>query len=91
MARGWFVNRLRYYKTSTGFSGKNIELLLGNAISLAARERLTGPQLVKALKTLPFWTTIRTFYQDKGMSHLEFDHHIEKLLKERYLRWGKAI
>ncbi|WP_027329104.1 hypothetical protein [Marinimicrobium agarilyticum] len=81
----------RYYKTSTGFSGKNIELLLGNAISLAARERLTIAQLLNALQTLPFWPTIKNFYQDKGMSQGEFYHHIEKLLKERYLRWGKAI
>jgi len=30
----------RYYKTSCGFSGKNVELFLGNFVSLLARERV---------------------------------------------------
>ncbi|NQD81604.1 hypothetical protein HP436_15650, partial [Pseudomonas sp. CrR14] len=30
----------RYYKTSRGFSGKNVELFLGNFISLLAREKV---------------------------------------------------
>ena len=81
----------RYYKTSEGFSGKNIELLLGNAISLAARERLTVAQLYKALNTMPFWRTVEDFYKDKGMSKQDLQDHIGKLLKERYLRWGKAV
>ncbi len=81
----------RYYKTSEGFSGKNIELLLGNAISLAARERLTVAQLLNALQTLPFWPTVENFYQDKGMTKTDLKDHIGKLLKERYIRWGKAV
>lgn len=81
----------RHYKTSTGFSGKNIELLLGNAISLAARSRLTAQQTIDALQTLPFWPTIKDFYHDKGMGDMDFRDHIRKLLKERYVRWGKAI
>ncbi len=81
----------RHYKTSTGFSGKNIELLIGNAISLAARERLTPQQTIDALQTLPFWPTIKSFYNDKGMGDLDLKDHITKLLKERYIRWGKAI
>lgn len=81
----------RYYKTSSGFSGKNIELLLGNAISLAARENLTASQLIKALKALPFWKTILQFYNDKDMTQKDFYEHIKKLLKERYLRWGRGV
>jgi hypothetical protein len=81
----------RHYKTSTGFSGKNIELLIGNAISLAARERLTPKQTIEALQTLPFWPTIKNFYHDKGMGDTDLKDHITKLLKERYIRWGKAI
>src|SRR5690606_29296272 len=41
----------RYYKSSAGFSGKNIELMIGNAISLAARQRLSPKQLIEALQT----------------------------------------
>jgi len=81
----------RYYKTSSGFSGKNIELLLGNAISLAARERLTAEQTIKALKSLPFWQTIADYYHDKGMCQITLKEHISRLLKERCIRWGKAI
>lgn len=81
----------RYYKTSTGFSGKNIELLIGNAISLAARERLSAEQTITALKTLPFWPTIADFYEDKGKSEPDLLEHIAKLLKERYIRWGRSV
>lgn len=81
----------RYYKTSTGFSGKNVELMLGNAISLAARERLDGKTTINALKTLPFWPTIRDHYQDKGMNEVDLAAHIEALLQDRYLRWGRAV
>lgn len=81
----------RYYKTSTGFSGKNIELLLGNAISLAAREKLTAAETITALKTLPFWTTIADFYESKGKPERELELHIGQLLKDRIIRWGRAI
>lgn len=81
----------RYYKTSSGFSGKNVELMLGNAISLAARERLDAVTTIKALKSLPFWPTIRDHYQDKGITETDLKEHIAKLLQERYLRWGKAV
>lgn len=81
----------RYYKSSSGFSGKNIELLIGNSVSLAARERMTPEELLKALKTLPFWSTVEEFYEDKGKSQEDLKDHISKLLKERYLQWGKAV
>ena len=81
----------RYYKTSTGFSGKNIELLIGNAISLAARQRLTAKQTIEALQSLPFWPTIKEFYAHKGMGDMDLRDHIRKLLTERCIRWGKAI
>lgn len=81
----------RYYKTSTGFSGKNIELLIGNAISLAARQRLSAKQTIEALQSLPFWPTIKEFYAHKGMGDMDLRDHIRKLLTERCIRWGKAI
>lgn len=82
----------RYYKTSNGFSGKNIELLLGNAISLAARENLSPKQLYNALQTLPFWSVIQAHYVAKGMTAKgELYGHIKDLLHERRVRWGKAV
>ena len=81
----------RHYKTSAGFSGKNIDLLKGNFISLCARERLTPEQTINAFQTLPFWPTIKDFYHDKGMGDLDLKDHIADLLKDRYIRWGKAV
>jgi len=81
----------RYYKTSTGFSGKNIELLIGNAISLAARQRLSANQTIAALKTLPFWPTIEIFYRQKGMDVQDINDLISKSLKDRIIRWGKSV
>ncbi len=81
----------RHYKTSAGFSGKNIELLLGNFISLAARERLDQSQTVNALKGLPVWETIENFYRDKGYTRNELQQHIGNLLRDRIIRWGRAV
>lgn len=81
----------RHYKTSSGFSGKNIDLMIGNAISLAARDRLTPKQLMKALETLPFWPTIKEHYYAKDMGDMDIREHIAARLNERYIRWGKAV
>jgi hypothetical protein len=81
----------RYYKTSTGFSGKNIDLLIGNAVSLAARSGLNAHQTIRALKTLPFWPTIEVFYRQKGMHMSDINKFITKALRDRVIRWGKAI
>ena len=40
----------RYYKTSRGFSGKNVELFLGNFVSLLARERVGAKKAFDRLK-----------------------------------------
>ncbi|RZH97325.1 hypothetical protein, partial [Staphylococcus condimenti] len=58
----------RRYKTARGFSGKNIDLMIGNAITLAARQGLDAKKTFQALKSLPFWPLIRTYYRAKGMT-----------------------
>jgi len=85
------VEYRRYYKTSSGFSGKNVELLLGNFLSCAARMRLSGCQAWKAFTRLPFFQMLQDHYTDKGMKHWEFKQHFLKLMNERYIRYGKAV
>lgn len=81
----------RSYKTSRGFSGKNVELFLGNFISLLARERVPAKKAFRVLKEWDCWPVIRDHYAGKGMTDLMLFAHIEMLLQERHVRWGRAI
>ncbi|WP_313133437.1 hypothetical protein [Stutzerimonas nitrititolerans] len=81
----------RSYKTSRGFTGKNVELFLGNFISLLARERVPAKKAFRVLKEWDCWPVIRDHYAGKGMTDLMLFAHIEKLLQERHVRWGRAI
>ncbi|EKF74205.1 hypothetical protein A11A3_09405 [Alcanivorax hongdengensis A-11-3] len=85
------VEYKRYYKSASGFSGKNVELLLGNYISCAARHRMSSAQAYKALERLPFFDLLIEHYRDKGMKTWEFKQHFRDLLEERYIRYGRAV
>jgi len=85
------VDYKRYHKTAAGFSGKNVELLLGNFISCAARMRLTFEQTWRALHALPVYDLIHDHYNNKGKTSSEIQAHVLKLLKERVVRYGKAV
>ena len=85
------VHYRRHYKSATGFSGKNIELFLGNFISCAARHRMEAWDAWKALKTLPFWEHVTDHYKARDKSIRDLRRHIFKLLEERYIRWGRAV
>jgi len=81
----------RYYKTSRGFSGKNVELFLGNFVSLLARERVGAKKAFKTLQQWDCWSVIRDHYSAKGMDQLAIYRHIRDLLEERHVRWGRAV
>lgn len=81
----------RYHKTSRGFSGKNVELFLGNFVSLLARERVGGKKAFSMLRKWDCWSVIREHYAAKGMSTSDLLAHIEKLLEERHIRWARAV
>ena len=85
------VEMKRYYKSASGFSGKNVELLLGNFISCAARERMTSRNTWRALRKLPFFKVLEDHYQSKGKDLQELREHLSDLLEERYIRYGKAV
>lgn len=81
----------RHYKTAKGFNGKSCELLLGNFITLAARQRMTSRNTWRALKALPFFDVLVEHYELKGKSQSDIRQRVSELLEERYLRWGRAI
>ncbi|MBB2494490.1 hypothetical protein [Aquipseudomonas ullengensis] len=81
----------RYYKTSHGFSGKNVELFLGNFVSLLARERVGAKKAFSVLRKWDCWPVIREHYAAKGMTTPDLLAHIEKLIEERHVRWGRAV
>ncbi|WP_439860995.1 hypothetical protein [Pseudomonas sp. MBLB4136] len=81
----------RYYKTSRGFSGKNVELFLGNFVSLLARERVGAKKAFETLQQWDCWPVIRDHYAAKDMSEHDLYKHIKALLEERNVRWGRAV
>jgi hypothetical protein len=81
----------RHYKTARGFSGKNVELFLGNFISLLARERVGVKKAFSTLKQWDCWPVIREHYAAKEMSERHLYKHIKGLLEERHVRWGRAV
>jgi hypothetical protein len=81
----------RYYKTSRGFSGKNVELFLGNFVSLLARERVGAKKAFDTLQQWDCWPVIRDHYAAKDMSERDLFKHIKALLEERNVRWGRAV
>ena len=81
----------RSYKTSRGFSGKNVELFLGNFVSLLARERVGVKKAFSTLKQWDCWPVIRDHYAAKEMSERDLYKHIKGMLEERHVRWGRAV
>ncbi len=81
----------RYYKTSRGFSGKNVELFLGNFVSLLARERVGAKRAFERLQEWECWPVIRDHYAAKEMTERDIYRHIRDLLEERHVRWGRAV
>lgn len=81
----------RQYKTARGFSGKNVELFLGNFVSLLARERVGAKKGFQRLQEWECWPVIRDHYAAKGMSERDLYRHLRDLLEERHVRWGRAV
>lgn len=81
----------RYYKTAKGFSGKNVELFLGNFVSLLARERVGATKAFDRLREWECWPVIRDHYAAKDMNERAIYRHIRDLLEERHVRWGRAV
>ncbi len=81
----------RHYKTANGFSGKNVDLFIGNMVSLLARERVGAKKAFASLKEWDCWPVIRDHYAAKGKTERGIYQHIRDLLQERTIRWGVAV
>lgn len=81
----------RYYKTSAGFTGKNVELLMGNLVSLAARQGIGAKKTFAELRAWVCWPTVLEHYELKGKTERDIYRWVRDKLQERTIRWGKAI
>lgn len=79
----------RHYKTATGFSGKNVDLLIGNMLNLLARERVGAKRAMASLKEWDCWPVIRDHCAAKGKTEHGIYLHIKDLLQERTVRWAR--
>jgi hypothetical protein len=55
------------------------------------RQGLDAKKTFQALKSLPFWPLIRTYYRDKGMTPQDVRAMIGERMEERVVRWGVAV
>lgn len=85
------VDYRRHYKSARGFSGKNVDLVIGNMITLFARQRVGAKKAFEAIKTLPFWDVIKEHYASKEITERGLYLQIKERLEERAIRWGKAV
>ncbi len=81
----------RHYKTARGFSGKNIDLMVGNLISLLARQGVGAKKGFEAVKQLPCWEVIREYYAGKDMTERDVYKQFKERLQERVVRYGRAV
>lgn len=81
----------RAYKTAGGFSGKNVELFLGNFVSLLARERVGAKKAFDRLQEWECWPVIRDHFADKGKSEQDIYRWLRDKLTERIIRYGVAV
>lgn len=80
------IEMKRHYKTAQGFSGKNVDLFMGNWISLCARQRKPAREVWRELKSLSTFPTIQEHYDSKGIYSKDLKAKIKKALKDRELR-----
>lgn len=81
----------RYYKTARGFSGRNVDLMMGNFVSLLARQGVGAKKGFEALKSLPVWDVVSDYYAGKDLSERDIYRKLRDALEERTIRWGRAV
>lgn len=79
----------RVKKTPALGNEKNIALVLGNALSIFARQGLRQQQVIQFLRKGGFWDEILAYYQRRGVSQQEVFRLISDGLKRRR-QLGKA-
>lgn len=69
--------------------GKNIGLVLGNMITIYARQGLKTRHVMCQIRLLTFYPEIQTYYYDRGLTESDLRMYVEKSLNLRRLI-GKA-
>lgn len=75
-----FMPVKRVKKTASGAIGRNISNVLGNLVTVYAREKKTVSMLFNAVKKLHVWEVIKSYYWSRGMQEAD----IFNLLGESY-------
>ncbi|MEC4749805.1 hypothetical protein [Methylomicrobium sp. Wu6] len=77
-AQNTFICRKK--KQSVDPVSKNITSIVGNMISLCARQRMNANQVYSQLRLLAVWPMIDAYYRSRGIYKSEFIQFLEKLL-----------
>ena len=80
------MNYKRYYKSANGFSGKNVDLFMGNWLSIISRSRKSPAHAWKELKQMSVFPVIEEYYASKGIFTRELKQKIKIALRDRKLR-----
>jgi hypothetical protein len=80
---------MRKKKESVAPIGKNIGLVLGNMMTIYARQGLKPKHVMRQLKLLSFYPEIQTYYLDRGFTESDLWKYVKKSLILR-LKIGKA-
>ncbi|MEJ1364285.1 MAG: hypothetical protein RPU42_04180 [Candidatus Sedimenticola sp. (ex Thyasira tokunagai)] len=86
-ASGFFISRKK--KESVGRSDKNYALIIGNLITVCARQHMNARQVHDQVKKLSFYEDILSAYRSRGKTEGDLREQIEKGLCLRRLI-GKA-
>ncbi|MGY8872997.1 MAG: hypothetical protein ACKVJE_21440 [Pseudomonadales bacterium] len=80
----------RVYKEPGRDNARNIGMMLGNMISIYARNKTKAHIAIKSLIKMPLWNEICGYLSDKGMTFEDFYRWFQDALLERRMRskWG---
>ncbi|MCB1878073.1 MAG: hypothetical protein KDH88_19025 [Chromatiales bacterium] len=85
---GIVVRRVK--KSSVGSIGRNVANMIGNMVSLYARQGWNASQVVRAIKRLELWQQILIYYQGKGLDENGITEAIRKTILLRRLAGSAA-
>ena len=81
----------RHYKTAAGFTGKNVDLFLGNLVSLLARERIGATKAFAQLQKSDIYPVVLEHFENKGKTERDIYRWLRDKLQERTIRYGVAV
>jgi hypothetical protein len=83
------IDYKRSYKTSGEGIEKNIQLALGNLLTIYARNDMRFDQVLRSLKKSGLWKDLQAYNKDRNVSRADFNRLLQERLLERRMI-GKA-